>query len=375
MIRRMKVTKEKKKEIRITNFPQDDRIWRIDWYDKVSRDPNVSSDPKVNVMISPVDNNTNSIFDDYTTNWSQSKIITLSISYLNRISIGSTWVNGKLVGLPNRKKDRAYAFKVSIPPQSLEPLFFTLGEELRGIKWNYMHFYKANCLVFENCRVSFMNKNFLKKVIFPCPELLRFYFATSTKLVRNVIYYSGSSLMKKLVILIDSEGNIRTDPSGSPMLLTLKTRIPDGDCWSIARLLTDKIATRETNRLYREFASKNLMYNNVTYIKMGFPFSGPSQLNVFGKLSEDGESLLVLNIAFCNADFNFTELVLDRENSNLAKNKKELVREVGFSYSKKSNLDGSSEILLSNHGEPTKNVSRQTPCVRIVDVGIKEKYP
>ncbi len=359
--RRITLLREKVKEIKIVGFPEDNRTWRIDWFDKVTRNPIVESDPTIKVMLSPVFNNTKSILDDWATDWPQSKVIELPISYLNRISIGSTWKNGKLDDSLSRKKDKAYFINMDIPPQNTEPVFNTISGESIGKIWNYMQFSKTNCLILEDCISSLANqRNTLKRVIIPCPELVRFYFATSTKLVRKIIYHSDDSLWNELILIKDSEGNIRTKISGSELLLTLKTLIPNPDCWPIARLWTDNIARREVNRLYRSLAGATMMLKNEEHIKMGFPFCGTSHLKVYGKKSVDGKSLLVLNIESCDADFHFSKLELDRENSNLVKNKYGFAKEVGFFHKKTFTLDDSDNVTLSSHSEPTKNVERQT---------------
>ena len=261
--RKMKLSNEIKSqiqnEIKIIAFPDDDRTWRIDWFDKFSRNFGVESDPTIKVMLSPVSQETNSILDDWATSWLQSRVITLPVSYLNQISIGSTWRKRKLVGSLNNNNDKAYSFKVSIPPQNIELVLKNLEKEAKGISWNYMQFSKTKCLVLENCKFSSMNnRNVVGRVIIPCPELVRFYYGTSTMLVRKITYHSDDSFWNDLVLIKDSEGNKRTELSGSKLLLTLKTRIPNSDCWPIARLWTDPTAQQEVNRLCRGISGPNI---------------------------------------------------------------------------------------------------------------------
>lgn len=362
MKRRKKPTKDK---LKIIGFPDDDQTWRIDWFDGVSLNPVVESDPTIRVMLTPVDIETNPILKDWTTIWDKRKIIALPVSYLNQISIGSTWRKGKLVGSLNSNRDKDYSFQIYIPPQNVEPTFKPINKAANegNIKWNYSTFSNTRCLVLENCKYSFRNnQSVVGRVIIPCSELLRFYFATSTKLVRKIIFHSDVNLWDELVLIKDAEGNIRTDWSGPEVLLTLKTLIPNSDCWTIARLWTDIIARREVNRLYRSMAGAITMLKKAEdlNIEMGFPFEGPSKLQVYGKISADRRSILVLNIVTCDADFLFSKLKLDRENSNKVKDKYTLVREVGFSNLRFSTLDNFGDVTLSNHSEPTKNVARQT---------------
>lgn len=351
------------KIIKIKGLPEDDRIWRIDWFDGIARNPIVESDSTVEVIYTPVVKKTGSILDDWATDWTkQNKTIrSFPVSYLNRISIGSTWKNGELVGTLNYRKDRS--LRIYLPPQNGEPQFKTIGEEARDrVKWNYEPFSNTYCLVLENCKYSFMGQYFIGKIIIPCPELVRFYFATSTKLVRKIIHFNGDELRNELILEKDSTGKIRTGLSGSELLLTLKTVIPNSDAWAIARLLTDKTAEREVNRLYRSMSGEALMSNKESLfnMKMGFPFSGASTLNVYGKISEDHQFILILNIETCDADFPFSKLRLDRENSNLVKKKYAFAREVGYPHLKVPNTDNSEPATLSNHSEPTKKVTRRT---------------
>ena len=354
------IKSQTQKDIKIIVFPDDDQTWRIDWFDKFSRNSDVESDPTIKVMLSPITQEKNSILDGYTTNWLQSRVITLPVSYLNLISIGSTWRKRKFVSSLN-DNDKAYSFKISIPSQNIEPVFKTIAKEAKGISWNYKQFFETKCLVLENCKFSSIyNQNIVGRVIIPCPELVRFYYGTSTILVRKITYHSDDSFWNQLVLIKDSEGKKRTELSGSKLLLTLKTKIPNSDCWAIARLWTDPTAQQEVNRLCRGISGPNVMFKVKENMEMGFPFSCSSKLQVYGKMSADGQSLLVLNIEVCDADFLFKELKLDRENSNKVKNKLTFVREVGFSYNRISSLDNSGDVTLSNHSEPTKNVARQT---------------
>ena len=39
---------------RIEEFPGDDRYWRVDWFGAIERNPNVPSEPYVQLVISPL---------------------------------------------------------------------------------------------------------------------------------------------------------------------------------------------------------------------------------------------------------------------------------------------------------------------------------
>lgn len=79
--------------LRIKEFPDDGRIWRIDWFGGIERNVQVPTEPKNQLIISPARDSainfasTNAVDDD------ERKTITIGVGQLSLVSIGSLWQN------------------------------------------------------------------------------------------------------------------------------------------------------------------------------------------------------------------------------------------------------------------------------------------
>ncbi|WP_293278570.1 hypothetical protein [Neisseria sp. oral taxon 014] len=83
--------------IQIKEFPNDGRVWRIDWFGAVRKNDNVPTEPTIDVYLRPVSVTDKTSIADF--GWLNKERIccTIGVGQLPVLTIGSLWKNGKLL--------------------------------------------------------------------------------------------------------------------------------------------------------------------------------------------------------------------------------------------------------------------------------------
>lgn len=325
--------------IRVPGFPKDNKLYRVDWFDKFGKNKRVESGFAMQVSISPLrEQRYHNVLEDWLTIWQETRVFECSARMLSVLSIGDIIRNGIYEKVLDDSNARTW--KIEIKEDHAQTQKFCTIEEAGIVKrWPYIGSDDTNCVVFEDTEIALSAQSEkLARVVIPCPELLRFYFATSSRLVNLVMQHSGEELINKLILEKDAEGEVRSKYLlNNELLLTLRRTIPNVDMWAIGRIYKDPIALREVNRVSRSICKDSILnginplnpkegmnQNNdnasrdwFNWVKMGIPFTGCSTLKAYGKYCVETNSLLVLKIASCTGGFPFSGICLDRENSNL----------------------------------------------------------
>ncbi|WP_155836711.1 hypothetical protein [Anaeroarcus burkinensis] len=371
-------------KIRVPGFPQDNITYRVDWFDKFGKHACAESGLAMEVSISPLNKPMKKdVLEDWLTNWKESKVFECSARMLSVLSIGDIIRNGIYEKVLD--DSMAKACKVKIKEDHDQNLKFCKIKQAGFFQlWPHVGSDNTNCIVFENVEISLPKEGKkLARVVIPCPELLRFYFATSSRLVNLVTQYGGAELIDKLILEKDAEGEIRSKYLlNNELLLTLRRTIPNVDMWAVGRIYKDPIALREVNRVSRSI-SKDSILNGINplnpkegmnqnndnaskhwfnWVKMGLPFTGSSTLEAYGKYCEETKSLLVLKIVSCTGGFPFSGICLDRENSNLVDDHTSPAEPTNYpmqieSIEKKSDeTDEQKAMNLEEGKEPSKKI-------------------
>lgn len=310
--------------MKFKSFPADDRVWRLNWFGGVDRGTYERSLSEIKLSFSPLV--TNLKLKRYSNHAVDSEVndsVSVAIGHLPSLTLGSAWKNGEAIINDNINSEtnvfEVYGSKIPefIPAMDIIPLnIYKLGGSLC----------MTPCLVLKNMKlISTSNENMswriskpISTVIIPCPEIVRFYFGTSSTLIRKLIHGAATNV-SELVVLTDSNGKRITGPMpDGRFFITLRKQISDSDAPVIARILSDPIAAAMAQQLYFSLACESLSRRSL-YMKAGLPFSGTSELKCQGTWIKIGPKkfvYLVLQITSCSADFPYRGLVLDRENSN-----------------------------------------------------------
>ena len=155
-------------------------------------------------------------------------------------------------------------------------------------------------------------------VIIPTSEIIRFYYAPSTRLAQALFWgeYGETFNVERSGILDD--GVVRVH---------LRRWMEDQDAWTLARYMCSPAMQRETRRLYGglqlyQVNSPNVIPAPNQKLPCQFPFEGLTTvqgicLPLPGPTSNSPPRWLMLRIERCTAPFPFEQVIVDRDNNSL----------------------------------------------------------
>ena len=161
--------------IQIKEFPNDGRVWRIDWFGAVRKNDNVPTEPTIDVYLRPVSVTDKTSIADF--GWLNKERIccTIGVGQLPVLTIGSLWKNGKLLdyqvivpsNLPNVNiaEDSVRLIEAAHKDQTgyiINKAAFDIGGFKNGLS--------ARCLAIESDGDPY-------SIIIPVAEVIRFYYA------------------------------------------------------------------------------------------------------------------------------------------------------------------------------------------------------
>jgi hypothetical protein len=290
----------------IKEFPDDGRIWRIDWLGRLLRNPNIPDEPLIEVLISPLKEDTilrprDLVSIDAVER--EQRSIYVGTGQLPYLKIGSLWqkrrCRGALAGEIHDAKnvvisqDTVQVIKADQQVSSgylIPGKFYYLGKGLASFCLAVR--YESN-----DCGL-----------IIPAIEILRFYYATSSTLSRAL--FTGA-VWDSVDPLLDVKGCSLND---STARLSLNKRAFDSDCWTMARLLFAPEAKGCVERLWTGIVRQHTRDEPITPTA-SFPFSGKTNLKARVKPIQSGDGVwkkLVLGIERCSAPFPCTEMIIER---------------------------------------------------------------
>lgn len=278
--------------------------WRLNWFGAVERDPDVATEYKLQVVLTLVKEHARG-------NWHTEAAVEQDIVRMVRIGVGqlpllrisSLWRDGALVRLRTGVEQW---FNLNIPIGTLSFNTATDKVGLTGLvpfRYHRIMGYGKNtkCIVLPHGEDS-------AGIIIPAIELIRFYYASSTRLSKAI--FDGDFVHAPSTIY-------DPDYSGMDEKLAVVCRrqdVSDDDCWTIARILNSQEAfdgaRRVNDSMIREFAN-----TRQAHPESAFPFSGPTRLKAMCKqIGYAPARWLVLSIVSCSAPFPYEDLLVIPDN-------------------------------------------------------------
>lgn len=153
-------------------------------------------------------------------------------------------------------------------------------------------------------------------VMVPTAELIRFYYAPSTRLAQAVFW---------------GEYNNTFDPEQSGVVeedvvkVHLRRWMEDQDAWTIARYMCSPVMQREASRLYKSLQIYQINFTRAISepnqaLECGFPFEGTTTLQgiclPLPGLTPESPRWLILRLERCSAPFPFDRVIVDRDNNS-----------------------------------------------------------
>lgn len=278
--------------------------WRLNWFGGVERDPKVATEYKLQVVLTKVK-------DDVRGAWHTERaveqdilrVVPVGVGQLPLLRMGSLWRDGKLEVL---RSGDAQVFDLDIPPGLPNHYIATDKIGLSGL------------VPFRDHRLTGFGKNTKclvlphngdpAGIIIPAIELIRFYYANSTRLSKAI--FDGDFVHAPSSIYDPDY----TGLDGKLAVVCRRQDVSDDDCWTIARILNSQAAfdgvRRVSDSMMREFA--NTRHANP---ESAFPFSGKTRIKALcKKIGYAPARWLVLSFVSCSALFPYDELQVMADN-------------------------------------------------------------
>lgn len=297
-------------------LPRKGKLWRIDWIGQFNLNPLARSEPTIQLVVTPYlgeeinpDNLTYKASYDY----EKTRVVELGIGQLPPLTIGSFVRDKKVVATPDYT---TRTFDLNFGGATTQLVRADAEYHVRGRSYRYIpqSYYplpagmEATMILVVERQVT--DDSDVSKVLFPCGELVRFYFGTSTSLLKEVVK-GGLDIGANTIYNPELTG-WRQDGSAQ---VQLRRGIKDEDAPVAARIGLSTYAQCVTRHIHASIERNSA--NGLGYIPEVLPpFYGHSTMRLHGKLVKSGRywHLLVFWIESCSAPFPFEQLWWARDN-------------------------------------------------------------
>lgn len=297
---------------RIKEFPDDGRIWRVDWFGGVERNSQVPSEPKIQLIISPVVDGATDYAASNAVNHEERRSISIGVGQLPLVTIGSLWQNRRCL-VESAGKSKTFENLVISPAtvRLLKSDALVDGQQLIRKKYHQIGAgLAASCLAIEWHGDPY-------GIIIPTAEIIRFYYATSSDLAKAV--FAGDFRHElNSIVNPDACGFIEQERR---CILKLRKTFADADAWIIGRILNSSEAFDGAALVHDSMIKQAVRSKPRLYPEAAFPFIGETNLRVRMKAmktpDEKSWRFMVFALEHCSGPFPFCAITCDRDNSNL----------------------------------------------------------
>ncbi len=322
---------------KIKEFPMDGKFWRIDWKGAVLPNPDITTEPLFQVVISPFFGNPSGIPGDRRasvnqTDVEQQKVINIGIGQLPLVSTGSIWRDGICQEILAGKYESINNLLIS--PLTTQVITATHKENGKNIiPYKSYRIGKAGA---GSKLIAIKRNGDPFALLIPVMELVRFYYAVSTNL--SLALFSGSLQHNLDSIINVSRTHYRAEDDR--FFLGLRQHITDEDGWIIARILHSKEAFLASCKIH-DAVLKNAINHKFINIESDFPFTGLTNLEARVKWIQQSDDTpwrcLVLSLERCSAPLPYSDLTVIRDNDGtVAKSDTDRPEEEKKPYSRKT---------------------------------------
>ena len=307
--------------IEIAEFPHDNKLWRIDGLGKISSQLKNNNNLFIEVYLRPVNFHDNSVYNfarfdssgREIPEYNQLKKIPVNIGLLPILRVGSLWIKGKLQN-NNAVTDIATLKNIEINANTIEIInsnykikyLDSSGREQECKLLLQKNFATDAKVPFSCFRIQ--NENYKNGIIIPVIEIIRFYYACSTRLAH--LTFSNPEEITKISYAIDNE----TDK----VVIKLPQQYTDQEAFILARILTSDIALSGFFQIKNSLIKIGFNKQPTTLLSTNFPFINSTNLMVCGIKIVD--RFLVTEICSCSSPF--PDISVDRSNDNRKGDKK-----------------------------------------------------
>lgn len=296
-------------------------MWRIDGLGKIFSQLKNNNNLFIEVYLRPVNFHDNSVYNfakfdssgREIPEYNQLKKIPVNIGLLPILRVGSLWIKGKLQN-NNAVTDIATLKNIEINANTVEIInsnykikYLDSSGREQECKLLLQKNFATDAKVPFSC-FKIQNENYKNGIIIPVIEIIRFYYACSTRLAH--LTFSNPDEITKISYAIDNE----TDK----VVIKLPQQYTDQEAFILARILTSNIALSGLFQIKNSLIKIGVNEQPTTLLSTNFPFINPTNLMVRGIKIVD--RFLVTEICSCSAPF--PDISVDRNNDNRKGDKK-----------------------------------------------------
>lgn len=322
---------------KIEEFPMDGKFWRVDWKGAVLPNPNITTEPLFQVVLSPFLDNPSGMRGDKRASVSQTDVdqqivINIGIGQLPLVPTGSIWRNGLCQEILAGKYETINDLLIS--PLTTQVITATHKENGKNIiPYKSYRIGKAGA---GSKLIAIERNGDPFALLIPVMELVRFYYAVSNNLSNSL--FSGSLQHNPNSIINVDRTYYRTEDDR--FFLGLRQHITDEEGWIIARILHSKEAFLASCKIH-DAVLKNAINHKFIHIESDFPFTGLTNLEARVKWIQQSDDTpwrcLVLSLERCSAPLPYSELTVIRDNDGTgAKSETDRPEEDKKPYSRKT---------------------------------------
>lgn len=307
--------------IEIAEFPHDNKLWRIDGLGKIFSQLKNNNNLFIEVYLRPVNFHDNSVYNfarfdssgREIPEYNQLKKIPVNIGLLPILRVGSLWIKGKLqnnntvTDIVTLKNIEINANTIEIINSNYKIKYLDSSGREQECKLLLQKNFATDAKVPFSC-FRIQNENYKNGIIIPVIEIIRFYYACSTRLAH--LTFSNPDEITKISYAIDNE----TDK----VIIKLPQQYTDQEAFILARILTSDIALSGLFQIKNSLIKIGVNEQPTTLLSTNFPFINSTNLMVRGIKIVD--RFLVTEICSCSAPF--PDISVDRNNDNRKGDKK-----------------------------------------------------
>jgi hypothetical protein len=310
----------------------DDRYWKLHWFGQTdfnlqNREPLIEATlvPLADQHLDP-DKNPPELLLNKSYMFKQAMTVKLGVGQLPLFGIGTFFQHGRPVSRAAFTRRQFKDVLINATTVRIIPARKSrhVGTDSAGKKlWEYLINFNeyrlfgmnldARCLLVN---LSAPEPDGVSKIIIPCVEIIRFHYANSSEMFREV--FTGGALGRPNRVF-NANRKEMPDAEGFNGYVQLSKFVKDEDAPLVARMAFDPYALAETNHIYNSIGINYRRFKQ--YLpEARFPFTGTrATLIVHGKVIQSGAEryFLVFWIERCGGPFPFKKFEFERDNSGI----------------------------------------------------------
>ena len=295
----------------IDDFPGDALLWRIEWIGGVGYNTSVPSDPQISICLAQLPAGQTDPLSARSRSSQTKRTVRIGVGLLPYISIASVWQQRR----PVITDLAASRHRLTIDTSSCRMV--ALGDVASVISRSSYLFGVSWPDVRRTLLVAVEQDGDPYAVMIPTPEIIRFYYAPSTRLAQAVFWGEYDETFNAERSGVFEEGVVKVH---------LRRWLEDQDAWTLARYMCSPVMQREASRLHKslqlyQLNSTSLISEPNQALPCGFPFEGPTTvqgifLRLPGPTPDSVPRWLILRLERCSAPFPFDRVIVDRDNNS-----------------------------------------------------------